>query len=85
MGAGIAQVGILAGFECLLYDLDPAVRTRAGEIIQNNLNIGIQKGKVSKEQVDRALTLLKFPQEIEEVSAEFIIDVLPDLVAPDDG
>ena len=49
MGAGIAQVCAMAGYEVILYDLKQEVLDKAIQTIENNLNKGIERGKISED------------------------------------
>jgi 3-hydroxybutyryl-CoA dehydrogenase len=56
MGAGIALVAARAGIEVSLYDVNDTVLRQALERIKNDLKKGVQKGKLTQEEVDKALS-----------------------------
>ncbi len=76
MGQGIAQVCAMTGFETLLYDLDSGIVGRAIEQIERNLSIGIEKGKINNEQKQFALDHIDSSADIEDVSANIIIEAI---------
>ena len=76
MGQGIAQVCAMNGFETLLYDLDSGIVGRAIEQIERNLSIGIEKGKINNEQKQFALDHIDSSTDIEDVSADIIIEAI---------
>lgn len=55
MGAGIAQVAAVAGFDVLLTDIDDTVLKRALESISSNLNRLLDKGDIDEVEVSSAL------------------------------
>jgi 3-hydroxybutyryl-CoA dehydrogenase len=55
MGAGIAQVAALANIEVALYDINDTVLRQAFERIKADLKKGIEKGKLTKDQIEAAL------------------------------
>jgi 3-hydroxybutyryl-CoA dehydrogenase len=59
MGAGIAQVAALAGFDVTLTDVAPGQLERAVVIIQESLAKLAAKGKVAQDDADAALLRLR--------------------------
>jgi 3-hydroxybutyryl-CoA dehydrogenase len=55
MGAGIAQVCALAGFETVLYDLTPELAAAAAERIRASVQKGVTLGKTAPEAATAAL------------------------------
>ena len=49
MGTGIAQVSALAGYEVVVYDIGKERIDLAGETVKNQLDKGVEKGKVTPE------------------------------------
>ena len=82
MGRGIAQVCALAGFETLLYDLDNEIIQQAKEQIERNLSIGIEKGKINNEQKQFALDHIHSSTNIEDVTADIIIEAIIEKLDP---
>lgn len=58
MGHGIAQVAAMAGYQVFLYDIKEEFVTRGFASIKNNLDKGVEKGKVAAEARDQALAKL---------------------------
>jgi 3-hydroxybutyryl-CoA dehydrogenase len=59
MGAGIAQVAAVAGFEVLLVDVAPGQLERATVTIQESLSKLVSKERVSQEDADAAITRIR--------------------------
>src|SRR4051812_47792968 len=59
MGAGIAQLGTLAGMETLVHDPVPGAVEGGMRQIRVNLEKGAQRGRWSKEDADAGSRLLK--------------------------
>lgn len=69
MGHGIAQVAAMAGYDTRLFDVMPDVLETARERIEANLRKGIQRGKVTPEERDRALEGLSYSRYLSEAAA----------------
>lgn len=76
MGQGIAQVCAMAGLEVLLYDLNSQMLDRATQTISQNLEKGIERGKVSQEQKEIALNNIKVTVSEDELLADLIIEAI---------
>jgi 3-hydroxybutyryl-CoA dehydrogenase len=76
MGQGIAQVAALNGFEVVLFDIHNASLTIAQDNINKNLDKGIERGKVSEVDKQKALALIEFSTEISHVVADVIIEAI---------
>jgi len=76
MGQGIAQVAALNEFKVILFDIHNASIRKAEEQIIRNLDKGIEKGKVTPDQKDRALRLIEFTDEISHVRCEVAIEAI---------
>ncbi|MDR1159314.1 MAG: 3-hydroxyacyl-CoA dehydrogenase family protein [Syntrophomonadaceae bacterium] len=59
MGAGIAQVGAQAGYEMLLYDISTEAVDKGVNTAKKNLGRNVEKGKLTQEAMDKALSLIK--------------------------
>ncbi len=55
MGHGIAHVTALHGFPTFLFDIDQEILDRARASIQQNLDIGVERGKVTQEERQQTL------------------------------
>ena len=60
MGHGIAQVAAMSGYETRLFDIMPEALEVARGQIEANLGKGIERGKVTPEERDRALEMLSY-------------------------
>ena len=77
MGSGIAQVSAMAGFDTVVREVsDPVIqKSRAG--IEKVLAKGIEKGKVTTEQRDAALSKLSFSTDLAALaSCDIIIEAV---------
>ena len=68
MGHGIAQVAAMSGYETRLFDIMPEALEAASERIEANLRKGIQRGKVSSGERERALAGLTFTRYLSEAA-----------------
>ena len=59
MGHGIAHVAALSGYEVTLFDISDELAAGGIQKIRRNLEKGIQKGKVTTEEKDRALAAIR--------------------------
>lgn len=55
MGSGIAQIAALSGFNVLLYDISADALQKAMEKIKDDLDRGVEKGRLTQQQADTAL------------------------------
>lgn len=79
MGHGIAQVAAASGFRVLLSDVDSDSLTRGLATIEGNLARGIQRGKLTEEDRDRALQQIHGTTNLAECAAgDLIIEATPE-------
>jgi 3-hydroxybutyryl-CoA dehydrogenase len=79
MGHGIAQVTALAGYEVIVRDVDDASLARGLQSIERNLAKGVQLGKVTAEDRDRALKRIKTSTELKDLkAADLLIEAAPE-------
>jgi len=76
MGLGIAQISAMAGYKTLLYDENNDALTKSINIIEENLNKGIKKGKVSEKQKIEALGSIEVVNNINDLKADIIIEAI---------
>jgi len=83
MGAGIAQVAALAGYETHLFDLHNSALEKAEGRIRRALEKGIQKGKVTSEAAEAALSKLTFSDSLAASVAQagLVIEAVPEDMA----
>jgi 3-hydroxybutyryl-CoA dehydrogenase len=76
MGQGIAQVCVQAGFRTVLYDNNQQVLRKALNLTQDSLAAAVEKGKLSEDQRQQALSLLQGSSDILDISADLIIEAV---------
>lgn len=76
MGQGIAQVCARAGFPTVLYDNNEQMLRRAREQTQANLSAGLEKGKLSQQELDAAVARLHYTSDILDTSADLIMEAV---------
>lgn len=74
MGQGIAQLCAMAGYHTMLYDISGDAIKKALTKIESNLDKGIEKGKVTSETKQLALSNLTSSESLEELKADVIIE-----------
>jgi 3-hydroxybutyryl-CoA dehydrogenase len=72
MGAGIAQVAAVGGFDVTLSDVAPGQLERAMKGIQGSLTKLAEKGRIEQEQVDQAV--LRIRTSAEPADADLLIE-----------
>jgi 3-hydroxybutyryl-CoA dehydrogenase len=94
MGAGVAQVAAVGGYEVTLSDVAPGQLERAMKGIQGSLTKLVEKGRLEQQDVDAALLRIKTsaepaPAELmieaatENVELKLVIFARMDAIAPD--
>lgn len=76
MGLGIAQISASAGFTTLLYDINKGALENAEKQIIKNLDKGMEKGKVTRDQKELTLANLTFSSDFSDLKADFIIEAI---------
>lgn len=76
MGQGIAISCALAGFETILFDVNPKALTTGLNQIRNSLQQSVSKGKLSQQDCDRALTRIRLVDDITKLQANLIIEAV---------
>jgi len=76
MGAGIAQMAALAGYEVVLYDIEKGALDKALQVISRNMDGAIQRNKITEAQKTEALSRLRVTEDLSEVIAEVIIEAV---------
>lgn len=76
MGQGIAQVCAMAGFKVILYDVNADMLPKAEQRIVQNLDKGIERGKVTEQQRADALANLALAIEETSLKADLIIEAI---------
>ncbi|HCR54802.1 MAG TPA: 3-hydroxybutyryl-CoA dehydrogenase, partial [Cytophagales bacterium] len=76
MGIGIAQVCALSGYDTYLFDINAELATNALSLIENNLDGGVAKGKITPEQKEEALSRLSIVAELTSLKTDLIIEAI---------
>jgi len=82
MGAGIAQVACLAGFETYLHDPIPEALEKGRERIGDGLERSVERRRLEREQADEGLARLHVAAALEDLApCELVIEATPEDVA----
>jgi len=80
MGGGIAQSAILAGNKVIVRDLKDEICEKARDTITNGrfgIKGGVERGKTTQEEMDKALSLLNFTTKVEDLKdCDLIIEAI---------
>jgi 3-hydroxybutyryl-CoA dehydrogenase len=76
MGSGIAQVSAMAGYDTILYDLDPGMVGKAKAAIEKNLATLSGKKKITVAEDHATLERLTFTTELTACIADLIIEAI---------
>jgi 3-hydroxybutyryl-CoA dehydrogenase len=76
MGASIAQICALKGYKTILLDLDQASLNKAKNTIENNLDKGIQRGKISSDDKKTCINNLLFTLQINDLVVDLVIEAV---------
>jgi 3-hydroxybutyryl-CoA dehydrogenase len=76
MGQGITQVCATAGYRVLLYDVQSELILSALTAIRKNLDLLVEKGKISLQQRDAASNLMSPVSDFRQLQAELIIEAV---------
>ena len=79
MGAGIAQIAALGGYETFLYEIDEKQLDRGLEMIRNGMRRGAERGRWSEPEASEALERLRTDTLIELLrDCELVIEAAPE-------
>lgn len=76
MGNGIAQLAALAGYQVQLFDIKKEALETAKTSIDENLSIGVKKGKLSDEEKQKALQNINFTDKFSDLKVHFVIEAV---------
>src|SRR3954463_5080041 len=81
MGAGIAQLGVLAGLDTYMHDPFPEALERGGERVHRGLAKGAERGRWPEEVAVEAETRLVLAASLDELAAcELVIEAAPERI-----
>src|SRR5512146_1955856 len=80
MGRGIAHAAAIGGYRTVLEDILPATLRRAENEIRENLDKGVEIGKLSKQEADEAFKRIEFASSVEDAAraADLVIEAVPE-------
>src|SRR5262245_58771878 len=79
MGHGIAHVSATSGHSVVLYDLKPELTAKGVASITKNLDVGVEKKKVTPEDRAAALGRISTTSSLQDVaSCDLIIEAVPE-------
>jgi len=80
MGHGIAQVAAMADHDVTMRDVDGSILESGLEAIRENLAGGIERGKVTEEERDRALDRIGTTTDLGEAArdADLVVEAVPE-------
>lgn len=82
MGHGIAHVCATAGFDVVLYDVTAEAAKTGLEKIRKNLEVGVEKGKVTPAARDAALAKVSSTADLRSVAGcQLVIEAVPEKIA----
>jgi 3-hydroxybutyryl-CoA dehydrogenase len=76
MGLGIAQIMAMQGIETILYDVREEALKTAAATIKKQLEIAVEKGKLSISDKDKAWSYLRFSSSFSDLQADFFIEAI---------
>ncbi len=76
MGQGIAQVCAQAGFETILFDINPTVLSTARHLTEQHLQRAVDKGKITPDQKKVTEQRILFTANIQKLTADLIIEAI---------
>ena len=83
MGAGIAQVSAVFGYDVMLYDIDEAALAQAQHRISASIDKGVARGKTAPEVAEAAKERLQFTIDLGTAAAkaDLIIEAVPEIMS----
>jgi 3-hydroxybutyryl-CoA dehydrogenase len=76
MGSGIAETTARSGFQTILFDLDQVVLAKAASQIDKNLDLLIQKNRISPDEKTETLAKLNFTSDIGKCIGNLVIEAI---------
>ena len=82
MGRGIAHVAALGGYNVILSDISDDILNQALNVIKNNMEKGVERGKVDRPSMESALERIALKTDLEEAAggADLIIEGIVELL-----
>lgn len=76
MGSGIAQVAAMAGYQTLLYDVDPTTVKKGRNAIEKSLEVLSEKKRLSADELQTILDRISYTADIDRCLADLIIEAI---------
>ena len=81
MGHGIAQVAAFAGYPVILRDVNRDALVRGIQSIERNLRKGIERGKLTEDELDQTLQRIRGAVKLSEIAdADLVIEAAPEVL-----
>ncbi|MCB0487310.1 MAG: 3-hydroxybutyryl-CoA dehydrogenase [Cyclobacteriaceae bacterium] len=76
MGSGIAQVCAMAGYDTLVFDVNADLLQKALKDIERNLNVGVEKGKITQDQKQATLASVSIAESLSDLKVDLIVEAV---------
>ncbi|QQS29397.1 MAG: 3-hydroxybutyryl-CoA dehydrogenase [Sphingobacteriales bacterium] len=76
MGSGIAQICAAAGYQTILFDVEPSALPRAIDAIEKNMAGTVKRGKLSETAKSEILKRIQTSSYFADLKADFIIEAI---------
>lgn len=76
MGSGIAYASVTAGYEVIIYDLNKEVLSNSQKQINSLFEKGLNRGKITEDEIVQCQSRLVYTSEFSEVKADFILEAI---------
>ena len=76
MGLGIVQIAAMAGYNVQLFDANIESSKSALKIINDNLDKGIEKGKVDSSEKENALSKIEIVEHLSGIKADLVVEAI---------
>ena len=76
MGAGIAQVTAVSGYQTILFDVNENTLQKAKAATEKSLDMLVQKQKITTQKRDEAIQRIVYTNNIKQLTADLIIEAI---------
>lgn len=76
MGSGIAQVCAMAGYSTLVFDVNADLLQKALKDIEQNLSVGVEKGKITQDQKQATLASVSIAKSLSDLKVDLIVEAV---------
>jgi 3-hydroxybutyryl-CoA dehydrogenase len=81
MGAGIAHVAAVSGFDVIMNDVNQEFVDRGRKTIEKNLDRAVSKGKMTEDEKGAILGRIKLSVELSDFGgADFVVEAVPEIL-----